>query len=351
MTFDLSKTTEINLTKELLLSKIREEEIWSHYGVPITKGLFCSKLRQDKSPTCSLWRNKSGRLIMKDFGTNWSGDCFAYVSELFNVSFHEALVIIANDFNIIKTDIKKNKAKLKYTGEKIEVASTAIIQVEIRPFQQYELDWWNKFGITEKTLKKYRVFSCKNVWLNGNLFHVEKDNQLVFGYYGGIKDGIEQWRIYMPDKRQSKRYKFISNWKSNQIQGAKMLPKDGGNLLVITKSLKDVMVLHEFGINAIAPCSENTFVTEKQYEKLRNKFDVGVVFFDNDKAGISAMRQLKKKYPELKFTWLPRNTEKDISDFYKKFGKKKTEEIIQKAKQSLCLEKQIDDEETITNYK
>ena len=78
--------------------------------------------------------------MMKDFGTNWYGDCFAYVSELFHTSFTEALVIIANDFNLIKTDLKKNKAKIEYTGEKIELKSTAIIQVEIRPFQQYELD-------------------------------------------------------------------------------------------------------------------------------------------------------------------------------------------------------------------
>lgn len=130
-----------------------------------------------------------------------------------------------------------------------------------------------------------------------------------------------------------------------------MLPKDGGDILVITKSLKDVMVLHEFGITAIAPCSENTFVTDKQYNKLRNKFKVGVVFFDNDKAGITAMRQLKKKYPELKFIWLPRNTEKDISDFYKKFGKRKTKEIIEKTKQLLCPEKQIGDEGITTNFK
>ena len=50
------------------------------------------------------------------------------------------MLLIANDFNLIKTDIQKNKAKLEYTGEKIEENSAAIIQVEIRPFQQYELD-------------------------------------------------------------------------------------------------------------------------------------------------------------------------------------------------------------------
>lgn len=350
LTFDLQDSKVIELSKELILSKVKEEAIWSFYGVPITKGLFCSKLRNDKNPTCSLYRNRTGRIVMKDFGTGWTGDCFAYVSELFNSDFQETLGIVANDFGIINTKFVKNKAKIEYNGEVCEEKSATIIQVEIRDFQKYELKWWSKFGITENTLKKFRVFSCKNVWLNGNLFHTEKENQLVFGYYGGIKNGIEQWRIYMPERR-SKKYKFISNWKSTQIQGAKMLPKNGGDLLVITKSLKDVMVLYEFGIPAIAPCSENTFVTSKQYDKLRNKFKVGVVFFDNDKPGIVAMQQLKKKYPELKFTWLPRNTEKDISDFYKKFGKRKTKELIEKAKQMLCLEKQIDVEETITNFK
>ena len=116
------------------------------------------------------------------------------------------------------------------------VPKSATIQVEIRPFQDYELHWWKRFGITKETLEKFKVYSCKNIWLNGNLFHTETQHQLIFGYYGGIKDGIELWRCYHPSK---KKYKFISNWKSNQIQGGKMLPKDGGENLVITKSLKE----------------------------------------------------------------------------------------------------------------
>lgn len=109
-------------------------------------------------------------------------------------------MIAANDFGIQKfnelpqTPIKESKIVL---DEKKE----AIIQVEIRPFQQYELEWWEKYGISEKTLKKFNVFSCKNVFLNGNLFHIETKNQLIFGYYGGIKKGVEKWKIYMPTKR------------------------------------------------------------------------------------------------------------------------------------------------------
>lgn len=36
--------------------------------------------------------------------------------------------------------MEKHKPKIKYNGEEIKVNSAAIIQVEIRPFQQYELD-------------------------------------------------------------------------------------------------------------------------------------------------------------------------------------------------------------------
>lgn len=59
---------ELELTKETILEKLSEEEIFAHYGVPIKHGLFCSTLRQDNHPTVSLHRNKSGHLMMKDFG-------------------------------------------------------------------------------------------------------------------------------------------------------------------------------------------------------------------------------------------------------------------------------------------
>ena len=54
-----------------------------------------------------------------------------------------------------------------------------------------------------------------------------------------------------------------------------MLPKDGGENLVITKSLKDCMLLYELGVPAIAPCSENLFVSQKQFEKLKTFFGTG----------------------------------------------------------------------------
>lgn len=114
-----------------------------YLGIPIKKGLFKSPLRKDNTPTVSFYRNKSGTLVMHDFSGAFHGDIFAVVMHKFNCSFGEALAIIANDFDLVKNPaIKKNKAKLEYDGAVMnEDSKTAIIQVEIRPFQQYELDW------------------------------------------------------------------------------------------------------------------------------------------------------------------------------------------------------------------
>ena len=41
------------------------------------------------------------------------------------------------------------------------------------------------------------------------------------------------------------------------------------------------------------------------------------------------MKRQKEKHPELIYTWIPRKYEaKDISDFYKIYGRKKTQELI-----------------------
>ena len=319
------------LSKELIEDRVGQETLMStYYGVPIKKGLFKATHRSDSKPTVGYYWNNKGRLIVKDFGSDFCGDWISVLRYKFNCDYYNALKIAANDFGIIKSS-KLVKNKIVKPVETLPESKQAIIQVEIRPFQQYELDWWAKFGITEKTLKKFKVFSCKNVWLNGNLFHLEQEKQLVFGYYGGTKDGVELWRIYFPGR---KTFKFVSNWKKNKIQGAHMLPKEEGDLLVITKSMKDVMLLHEFGISAIAPCSENLFLTEKQYYTLKPRFKHCIVLYDGDRAGVSNLRAIKKKYPELICTCIPRNRgAKDISDFYKAHGKKKTIELINEAKE------------------
>lgn len=113
-----------------------------------------------------------------------------------------------------------------------------------------------------------------------------------------------------------------------------MLPKTG-DYVVVTKSLKDVAVLYGFGIPAVAPISENLFLTDSKYNKLKERFGKILLAYDNDIPGIHNMRMIRQKY-EVSPIWIPRHYKaKDISDFYALYGRDKTLELIEEARRCI----------------
>lgn len=315
------------LTKELILSRFSEEQIMEFYlRIPIKKGLFRSPLRRDKEPTCSFYRSGKGDLIFKDFATGQHLNVFGVVQSLFNCDYFKALRIIANDFGIVRDkSITRNPGKINSNPVQIKDKEMSKIQVEVQDFSELELKWWGKYGIDLNILKKFDVYSCKHLFLNGQLFAKSQQHCPIFGYYGKKYQGLELWRCYFP-KRTS--FRFITNWPSKKIQGYDQLPKRG-KLLVITKSMKDVMCLYSCGITACAPNSETQFVSDSVLDDLKKRFRHIVVLFDNDETGISFMNKLKKKHPDLIYTWIPRYyNAKDISDYYKEYGRKETLNLI-----------------------
>lgn len=326
MDFSLIKKPKLN--KDLILSKLSEEQIFSFYiGSEIrSKKLFRSKLRSDKNPTCSMYRSRSGALIYKDFATNQHLNCFAYVMELFRCDYHSALKIIANDFNIIHdSSIVKNRGKIISKNFRIEEKEFSKIQIEVQDFTELELKWWARYGITLDILKKYNVYSCKHVFLNGQLIAKSQQHCPIFGYYGKKYHGNELWKIYFPKRKE---YRFMGNYPSKKMQGYEQLPKTG-KICVITKSQKDCMTLYSLGIPACAPNSETVIPNETIITDLKNRFKYIICLWDNDYTGISFLNKFKHKYPELIYTWIPRSLKaKDISDYYKENGKKETVKLI-----------------------
>lgn len=325
---DFSLIKEPKLNKDLILSKLSEEQIFSFYiGSEIrSKKLFRSKLRNDKNPTCSMYRSKSGALIYKDFATNQHLDCFAYVMELFKCGYYSALKIIANDFNIVRdSSIVKNRGKIISKDFRIEEKEFSKIQVEIQDFTELELKWWSKYGITPDILKKYNVYSCKHVFLNDQLVAKSQQHCPIFGYYGKKYQGNELWKIYFPKRKE---YRFMGNYPSRKMQGYEQLPKTG-KVCVITKSQKDCMTLYSLGIPACAPNSETIIPNEAIISDLKSRFKYIICLWDNDYTGISFLNKFRHKYPELIYTWIPRALKaKDISDYYKENGKKETIKLI-----------------------
>lgn len=306
-----------DITKEFLQSKYSDETYFEHYlGFPVTKKLFTSVLRSDKKPTCSFYRNKNGDLIYKDFGTGDGFNFIGLVMEMFNLNYYQAITKIASDFGLIKTNVVSVKAEIKESTNKILDTGPTYIQVTTKPFSKEELDWWNKFGIEQELLDKYKVFSCEHVFINGRLSVSSTSNNYIFGYYFGTSNGRELWKIYMPLR---KKFRFLNNISMDVLQGYEQLP-ESGPLLVITKSMKDSIVLNRLGIPAVAPNSEVLIISQEQMDEFHKRFKYIVFYWDRDYAGVTNLQKIRKTYPECAYFINPKNTAKDLSDCVEKFG-------------------------------
>lgn len=314
-----SRNSEDHLSMDMVLSRIREIDIFSYY-CPNFKQLgvkFCSSIREDNSPSVSIvqW---NGKLLYKDFGyPEHTFSCFNYVKHLFSCNFYEALKIIDNDFGL---NLGSRKAEMQFTrgvmgirtNKKVYDKKVVIIKKKSREWMKKDAEFWSKYLISKKTLRTFGVCPISHYWINDNRFSCN----LSYAYKIGKK-----YKIYSPYEE----IKWSSNTTKKHIQGYKQLPEQG-DLCVITSSLKDVMCLFEMGIPAIAMQSEMQIPEEETIKALKERFKKVAVFYDNDfdnvnNPGQAMARKICQKYYPMHNILIPDFYElKDPSDYVAHFG-------------------------------
>jgi hypothetical protein len=288
-----------------------------------SKKLTFSPFRNDNHVTCSFYKSKSNILYLHDFATNEHINCYQVVMKKFNVNYYEALEIIAKDFGLIEGTHSNEVAPI--IVKPLKETESSNIQVQIKDYSEEELKWWETFGISKKLLKKYHIYSLQHVFINGQLRFTSSNKCPIYGYYfGKDKNGIEKWKCYFPLKTE---YRFLNNLSKKILQGYHQLPKTG-DLLVITKSMKDVVALYGFGIAAVSPNSETLFVDEKKLEEFKQRFKHILVVYDNDRPGLYNMAKIRREHPELNYFYMPWYLAKDFTDSIKLVGVENMKEYV-----------------------
>jgi hypothetical protein len=315
--YDTKLTEEITL--ESILSKVTEYDIYRFYiGSNFDIGkIMSSPFRTDKNPSFGIFKSsKTSALLYKDLANGSTGNCIKFVQELFNITYKKALAKVKNDMannNLtISTKGVTVKEEYKYTE--------TILSVRKKNFCKIDDEYWGQFSLNRDDLRHFNVFPIHEYWINDIVqpWGYKYDNP---GYAYQI---YNKYKIYKP--LESKKYKWVSNCGMCDLQGYEQLPYKG-DLLIITKSLKDVMVLHKLGYSAIAPQGENHHIPEKVMVDLENRFTKIIVFYDNDEAGITGANKISKRY-NLSTIFIPEGEPKDISDYTKKHGLDKSEELL-----------------------
>ena len=313
------------ITKSFILNRISEVEIMERYlGLKVDfNKLYRSPLRTDKYPTCKYYYSK-GRLYFKDFNGSFYGDCFSVVQSLYSTTFLDSLYIIANDFNLLKVP---NRKLVNYIFS-TPIQEKLSIGIRSQKFTSTDKAYWGSYFIKEETLNSYFVYSCAQLFIGENIIYTYSKKDPAYAYYFGNGS----YKIYFPLRKKEEK-RFINNCNSSIIQGYWQLP-DKGELLVITKSYKDVICLKEFNISAIAPQSESCGLTHIFIEELYSRFDNIVSLYDFDLTGIRGANKLYREegikpifFTNGRFGSIDYGS-KDFSDYLYNNGLTKTKELV-----------------------
>jgi len=319
---------------EKLFEYVSSYDIYcSFIGEDIKVGDFIlSPIRRDNRPTFILFvPEDKDEVYFKDFA--WIGGnvfkfvkLFALYQESINLKTHTDIIHYIDQrmgIGLFGTTIKKPIKRRVL--DKTFYASKRVIKFKARKFTERDLMYWKSFHITEETLKFFNVKSVhKLLNENNEVVWTVSSRTLTFAYvvYNKIK-------LYRPEEALD--FKWRNTCPGHYIQGLKQMNdrKSGNRKLIITKSLKDVMVFYEFlgdKYDMIAPHSETYIFTDTLLDYLYKKYDEIIIIYDFDLAGVSGVNKLRKRNPE-KFSYLFVSTQrilingkvkiidKDISDF------------------------------------
>ena len=296
------------ITIDYILSKVSEYDIYSHYIGDFKVGMiYNSPFRKDKNPSFGVfYSKKNNKLLFKDHGTGECGDIIKFVSLYTNLTNYN------NILNNIVDTLKITKRTKLSNGTTYIPQEDTVIGVVRQPFTQKDIEFWDSFGIRKQTLTKYNVNSIKYYLCNGYVKGIYKDENPMYAY-----KVFNNFKIYRP--YGDKYTKWRNNLTATDVQGLEQLPAKG-DILFITKALKDVMCLHEMGYNAISPSSESTFIPEDILDALKKRFKRIIILFDRDVAGVHNSRKFSLKYGLEVMLVNKKYMCKDISDAVKKHG-------------------------------
>ena len=314
------------VTPEEIFKRTTEYDIYSYYMPFKFKigSIMSSPFREDKHPSFGIFKDKrSSALLFKDQATNESGDCFKFVRMLYQLTFKQAL-------NQVWDDIVAGKLVVSNKGKYVQDVykyRRKLISVKRKNLTSVDDEYWGQYCIDRDTIKKYNVSPISMFWVDDfpSTIRYSSDHPL---YAYRI---FNSFKIYNP-LATVKKDKWRSNCGVNDIQGWEQLP-ESGDLLVITKSLKDVMALSLFNIPAVAPQGEHQLIPSKVVDEANKRFKRLVMLYDYDNAGVAGATKARDEYG-IPTVYIPKHylelyDTKDISDCIKEFGLAKTRTLLE----------------------
>lgn len=287
-------------------------ELWSEIigrSVGINEKI-ANPCRVDHNPRCFL-RQWNGLILLTDFAyPKYNGyTAFHAYRDIHNLSsLNQAASCMLSNFSAKRaidkpiTKKRRNKSSIYFEPYLYNNSPT---------FLQRDKEYWSKRGITREQLERHNIYSVYRYHINNYTFYPKG---LCYAYVlnsGNIK-------IYQP---YSKDYKWTSNTEVNDIWTSTYFPSS--NICILTKSLKDLMVIENLYPDIDVISFQNEGVVPNL--DIFSMYDYIYILYDNDKPGVEQSKKVKKelnKVANCETIYIPLTYQaKDVDELYINYGK------------------------------
>lgn len=304
--------------------------------------LIQSPLREDRHPSFGIYIDKECHVRYIDYATNDKGGLLDLLMQYWNCTFRQALERVSK--NLISKDSLTIKPKHIKTFTREEKDSMTTIEVAVRPWRDYDYEYWRSYGIEPKWLRYAEVYPISHKIVTKRYSPEDKGHRYVFAadkyayVYCEHKENRLQLKVYQPYNKKG--FKWCSRMDGSVISLWTKIP-EFGNKVVICSSLKDSLCIAcNLNIPTLALQGEGYDMSDTAIHELKRRYKQVFISFDGDKAGIKDSKKLSERTGFQVIPCPVIEKAKDWSDIYHYFGK---ERLIQEFTSAMdnTLNKQI----------
>lgn len=260
--------------------------------------------------------------MYKDFATGESGGLTKFVATLYGCTFSQAALKakqLAEGQEAEGKQMERKKKEPSTAG--IDRHGEGISFIAKNGFSIDEMHYFNQYGISEYEATAYGIQAVFRMHIDGRRIYDSDRGGIAFALPAST--GFQIYRPY------DEKYRFLNRLDRNAIFNKQGIIQAKNEIIILTKSLKDVICIEKCGFPAFAFISESNRPTVETMQLFCNWLKARritvLVCYDNDEAGETNAAQICEDYEcfhPLEKTW----AEKDFSDQVKKEGADKANE-------------------------
>lgn len=308
-------TGKAQVTLKDILERVSEADILAFYlNITTVPCVVCSPLREDKNPSFGFYSLDGKKIYYKDLSTGDKGGLFDLLTKLWLCDYPKALERVYNDMCKFSATTTVKKQGLTSVTTSNTYSKNIDLQCKVREWREYDIEYWNKYGISIKWLKYADVYPISHkIVIKDDKKYVLSADKYAYAYVER-KEGNVTLKIYQPYNKDG--YKWSNKHDSSVISLWTKVPKQFTNICICA-SLKDALCLWaNTGIPSIAVQGEGYNISETAVKELRKNYDNTYILFDNDDAGITDAKRLAEKTGFTNIVLPKFEGGKDVSDYY-----------------------------------